>query len=594
MVLVYDTESYPNDWFFCAVDTETPDVHVFHNEPKRFADWFEETKKREIFAAFNHNGYDRHILNAMLMGKHPQEIKYLSDELIFENKYPYGIKKANYIGYDIMPEGTERESLKAFEAFAGHRIKETSVDFDKQESLTQEEIDEIIEYCINDAREASYFLEDNKVELKSKILLCQTFDVNLKNISRTKAGLTEVILGAKKKKLPLEQVPYVLDYKALGVPQHVLNYYNSMKFMDNTFGFYLKDASGIEVEHSLGAGGLHGARKFYYSNKPHVHKDITSFYPNIMRKHGLLSRAIAEKEIFSKIVDMRVNAKKTGNKALASALKVPINAVYGISGAEFSAAYDRTMSYGVTVNGQLMMITLMIMIAKYAEIINSNTDGLILYEHDSEMVDVKFGEWCDLTGMEFETHEVSRIIQKDVNNYYIEIEGDTEEKGSFFRQPTKWRCNLAQRGIANEALINHFKGIPIEKTIKECNELRKFQSIVKLSDKYNSIKFVKDRKEYDVTQKVNRVFAVKNGGQILKGKDGKYEKVGSVPDSCVIVNDDVSSWTPKKLYEETGLELDYKYYKDFAEHRLYEVIHGDLPDKVKKRMRVNNTLDSFF
>lgn len=589
MVLVFDTESYMHDWFFCGVDTETNEEFVFHNEPSKFAKWFDTIRVKEILAAFNLNGYDKHIVNAIYNQKSPIEIKMMSDELIFNKKYPYQ-KKVNYVGYDIMPEGTDRVSLKSLEAFAGHNIKETSIPFDYPDRLNKEQCDLTIEYCLNDAKEASYYMLDNIAELKGKIQICKMYDLPLTNISRTKAALGEIVLGAKKGNYPLEKPPYVMDYNL--VPKNVMGYYNNMGYTNRSFVFPLKDCSGFVVEHSLGGGGIHGVRKSYFSNKLHKHLDVKSFYPQLMTKYKTLSRAFENGYRLQEMLDKRLSTK---DKGINYALKILINSVYGISGAEFSDACDKTMAYATTINGQLMLITLMIMIADYAEIVNSNTDGLIVYEHDAETVEMKVGEWQDLTKMPLEIHNVTQIVQKDVNNYYIKIEGEDEPdvRGSYFRQPSKWRCNLGQRGIANVALVKHFQNIPIKKTIMECTELRQFQSIVKLSDNYDSIKYFKDRKSEDVTQAVNRVFAVKNGGEIKKGKNGVYDKVGSVPSSCVIVNEDITSWTPKTLFEKTGMELDYNYYIDFTQKRIFDVMYQDMSDKNKTRMRVNKSILDF-
>ena len=593
MVIFFDIESFYRFWCFCGYDTITQEEFVFHNNPSSFAKWFDEKRTAEIFAAHNLNGYDKHIVNAIYYDKSPQEINQISHDIVNNHIYPFQ-KRVSFIGFDTMPEGkTNRVSLKQLEAYAGHSIIESAIPFDCTDVFTKDMIDETLYYCMNDVKEGAKYLESKDDELRGKINVCKQFNLSLTNISKTKGQLAELVLGMKQGNFPLEKIPYVLDYNL--IPKDVFTYYDSLNFMKYQFDFKTIDASGMAVIHTLGAGGTHGARKSYYSNDLHWHADAESFYPNTMRKYNLLSRACTKPELLSFLIDMRIKAKREGKKELSYALKILINAIYGISGAEFSPAYDKTMSYAVTINGQLMLMTLMLMIKEYCWIINSNTDGLIIKVIDEDKVLSKFQEWMDWCGMKLDTHDVTRIVQKDVNNYYIEVEGDDEPttKGSFFKQPRHYDCDLVSCGIANVALVNYFNNIPIDKTLNDETELRKFQSIVKLTDSYDGVRYIENRKETDIKQKINRVFAVKNGGFIGKVRNGKVNRFGSVPDSCIIVNDDITDWTPKTLFEKTGKELDYAYYKEFSEKRLYQLLYGDTPPKTQNRMRLNKKLSDY-
>ena len=106
--------------------------------------------------------------------------------------------------------------------------------------------------------------------------------------------------------------------------------------------------------------------------------------------------------------------------------------------------------------------------------------------------------------------------------------------------------------------------IPIEQTIMQCNELKQFQKIVKVSSKY----------EYgwhngkQLPEKTFRVFASTNENDSVIGKvklkeHGKLvvEKFANTPQHCFICNDDVNG---KKVPD----NLDRNYYIDMAKKRL--------------------------
>ncbi|MBQ9737959.1 MAG: hypothetical protein IJV75_00380, partial [Alphaproteobacteria bacterium] len=119
-----------------------------------------------------------------------------------------------------------------------------------------------------------------------------------------------------------------------------------------------------------------------------------------------------------------------------------------------------------------------------------------------------------------------------------------------------------------EAVINYFvKGVPVEETILNCNELIKFQKIVKVSSGYeyalHGIKKLNDR--------TLRVFASKDlldGGVYKVKKGGNPEKFADTSTNCFIINDDVKNMgVPEKL--------DRDFYLNMAKRRISQFM-GDL------------------
>lgn len=113
-----------------------------------------------------------------------------------------------------------------------------------------------------------------------------------------------------------------------------------------------------------------------------------------------------------------------------------------------------------------------------------------------------------------------------------------------------------------ECLAN---GIPVEQTIRECDNILDFQLISKASHKYSRAwQRMMDGTEVE-TQKVNRVYASKDWslGTLYKqhGESGVVSKVAGLPDFCIIDND--NHLTIDAVDKEWYIRLARKYVADF-------------------------------
>lgn len=165
------------------------------------------------------------------------------------------------------------------------------------------------------------------------------------------------------------------------------------------------------------------------------------------------------------------------------------------------------------------------------------------------------------------------IYQKDVNNYII-IDKDQKykSKGAYVKKLNNLDYDLP---IVNKALIEYFtKGIPVEKTINDCNQLREFQKIVKVSNKYMYALYGEER----LPEKVLRVFASKdkNAKGVFKVKtEERIEKIGNTPPRCFINNDNVIDLKVPDY-------LDKEYYIEIAKKRINDYLGISNRKKTKK------------
>ena len=67
------------------------------------------------------------------------------------------------------------------------------------------------------------------------------------------------------------------------------------------------------------------------------------------------------------------------NKTAAEALKIVINSIYGKLGSELFFLYDRFAQMQVTINGQLMTMTLVETLElEGIHVVSANTDGIVI------------------------------------------------------------------------------------------------------------------------------------------------------------------------------------------------------------------------
>jgi DNA polymerase len=289
-----------------------------------------------------------------------------------------------------------------------------------------------------------------------------------------------------------------------------------------------------------------------------------------MIRYDLLSRNVEDKDIYKGIYDTRVKLKAEGKKAEQAPYKIILNSTYGICKDKYNPMYDPRQASNVCINGQLLLLDLLEHLEGHMELIQSNTDGLIIQIPDTDeafdMVDDICYEWEYRTGMSLGFDVITEIWQKDVNNYIFRFENrKLERKGSYVKELSELDYDLA---IVNKAIVDYITaGVPIEDTINNCTVYKDFQKVVKVSGKY--VCGFKDGKP--LKDKTFRVFASKSNkdGQIgkMKNKNGKMvvEKFANTPEHCFIDNEDINDKPiPEKLDRIYYIKLAYKRLKSFG------------------------------
>lgn len=264
-----------------------------------------------------------------------------------------------------------------------------------------------------------------------------------------------------------------------------------------------KDAFSREIEfygtkYTLATGGIHSQDppricrsddKFVY-----LHHDYTSYYPSIMISYNIAPKHL-DRATFVKMVDYlkqtRVKCKHTPdseghvmegvpNKIGAEALKIVINSIYGKLGSELFFLYDRFAQMQVTINGQLMTMTLIEELELNGiHVISANTDGIVIklprdkFDVYKEITD----RWNETNKMGADYEEYQMIVSRDVNNYFdIQTDGTVEYKGAL--DPKQYLKELKKGYDAPVVAIAVFEylvnNIPVMTTLRNHKDILDF------------------------------------------------------------------------------------------------------------------------
>lgn len=609
MLVFYDFEVFKYDWMVVLIEPFKKKTTAIVNDPDQLKRFYERHKS-DIWVGFNSRHYDQFILKSIVAGFNPKKI---NDWIIVQKQSGYTfsslLNKIPLINYDVIPNPPI--SLKALEGMMGNNIKESDVDFNIDRKLTPAEIEKTIRYCTHDVEQTIEVFLERKNDFDSHMSLVTTFDLPLYDLGRTQAQLSAKILDCQKKPhddefeymdalvdtLHIKKYKFVVDwfrnapedctkemkqkyshaereYKWAVTSSQKAKYREQMKKYnwkdpEAWRKYFYKRSLTVEicgVPHHFGWGGLHGAPETPVHRKGLLlHVDVNSFYPSIMIEYGLLTRNSRSPEKYKDIYDYRLKLKAEKKKKEQAPYKIVLNATFGICKDKFSQAYDPRNANAICVNGQLLLLDLLEHLEGHCELIQSNTDGLIIQipdtDEDFDTIDDICYEWESRTRMGLGLDVLREIYQKDVNNYvWIDEEGEVERKGAYVKELTKLDNDLP---IINKALVDFMvHGTPVEQTIGKATDLIDFQKIVKLSGKYEHVEH--NGKPY--SYKCYRVFASKrdNDGKILKCRSGSNPaKFGITPDHCFIENDDI---TKAKVTE----HLDREWYINLAKDRLYQ------------------------
>lgn len=563
-MLFYDFEVFIYDWLVVINDASNRKEKVIVNDPDALQKFYEE-HCNDVWTGYNSRHYDQYILKGILCGFDPKKI---NDYIILKGnpgwKFSSMFKQIPLLNYDVML-GTDR-GLKSFEGFMGNNIKETSVPFDIDRKLTPEEIEQTIFYCRHDVQQTIEVFIRRVQEFYTMLYFIKHFHLPISSLSKTKAQLAAEILGGNRKGQNFDdefQFP-ILDCISLNKYKHIADWYRNPDNHDYTKS--QDDVMVAGVPHTFSWGGGHGAIPKYHAKGDFLIVDVTAYYPSLQKQYHFGYRVMDNPENFEFIHDSNIAFKRKGDKKARLPFKIMDNAISGQMKQKQSALYDPMSNNSICINGQLLLLDLIEHLEPFCELVQNNTDGIIIrlkdYDRDFDIIDDVVAEWEHRTGMkmDFDTF-FGEIFQKDVNNYLIvdRETGAMKTKGGYIKQLSDLDYDLP---ILNKAVVNYMvHGILPEQTIQQCDDLKEFQLVSKISNKFSHIL----HGDKPIKEKCIRVFASKNpndaGVKKVSIRTGRPAKLTNSPEHCFIWNDEVNG-------VKVPAKLDKQWYINFANKRL--------------------------
>lgn len=562
-MIVVDFECYKYDWLVCFLDTNTRKMHFIVNDVEKFKKMYD-YYKNDIWITYNGRGYDQYIAKGILAGFNPYDI---SQWIIVQDRKGFEFSRLlNQFPILVYDCSVGFRSLKELQAFSGHSIVETSVPFDIDRKLTPSEIEETISYCKNDVWETFEVFVETKSEFESHVGLIKEFNLDPTCISKTKAQISAIILGANKVKRNDEFDIRFPDTLELGKYKWVADWYKEWAEKSQDYENMKLETEINGVPHTYGIGGLHGSQDKYFGEGIYIMADVASYYPAMMIEYNFVSRNVLSPAKYKQLRDDRI-VMKANHDPREYPRKIVLNGTFGASKDRYNNLYDPLQANNICIAGQLLLTDLLDKLDGKCELIQSNTDGILVkvnnYDEKDEVISI-CQKWSARTRMDLEFDEYCKVIQSNVNNYIIiDAKGNVKRKGAVVKKLSPLDNDLP---IVNKAVVDYFiHNVPVANTIMSSTKLIDFQKITKISGKYE----YGSHNGVILHEKVHRCFASldpKDGTLYKKHKlKTTLDKTASTPEHCFIDNDNI-------LDKEVPLKLNREWYIELALDRIANFI----------------------
>jgi hypothetical protein len=309
---------------------------------------------------------------------------------------------------------------------------------------TQEQLDTIIQYCINDVKSTAKIYELSKSQIALRKALTKEYDIDMFSASEPriskllflhfltkKTGMSKWELNQLRTRREIIDIgSIILPYIKFKHPEFksVLDKFKSIVLdTKNTKGGFKYSITHKVVKTDFGLGGIHGATSpGVYEAKDGMiimTSDVTSFYPNLAIMNQWAPAHLPKEEFCEQYQWFFEERKKIPKKDPRNYVyKIILNSTYGLSNDENSFLYDPEFTMRITVNGQLCLTMLYEMLS--TEIPGSiplmqNTDGLemMIPAHYKDKYMEICSRWEKMTRLNLEHDQYNKLILADVNNY---------------------------------------------------------------------------------------------------------------------------------------------------------------------------------
>ena len=334
--------------------------------------------KRKL-VGFNCRRYDNHILYGRLIGYSNEQLYELSQKIVGGDKNCFFGEAYNVSYTDIYDFSSKKQSLKKFEIELGIHHKELGIPWDQP--VPEDRWEEVADYCVNDVIATEQVFEARQSDFLAREILA---DLAGMTVNDTTNSLTaRIIFGNEKKPQSAFNYRNLGDLSALpeGMITETADGYSSYEAFTSEgkpiFPGYKYD-KGVSTYRGeeVGEGGYVYAEPGIWFDVALL--DIASMHPSSIIAENLFGKytenfaALKEARVLVKHGEFEKAGKMFGGKLakfltdeerasnLAGALKIAINAVYGLTSASFDNPFhdSRNVDNIVAKRGALFMINL--------------------------------------------------------------------------------------------------------------------------------------------------------------------------------------------------------------------------------------------
>ena len=422
-LVFFDVEVFPNLFLVnFKVAGEHPVIRLINPKPTDIEDLF-----RYKLVGFNNRRYDNHILYGCFLGYSNKDLYNLSQRIINGERDAF-FGEAYKLSYtDVYDFSSKKQSLKKFEIELGIHHLELGLPWDQP--VPEERWVEVAEYCDNDVLATEAVFNARKQDFIAREILADLSGLTVNDTTQQHAA--RIIFGND----PNPQSKFVYTDLSELFPGY--------KFENGKSEYRGEDPS---------EGGFVYSEPGMYSNVALL--DIASMHPTSIELLDLFgpytknfsdikSARLAIKhhafDAVSTMLDGKLVKYLTGNDddadALAYALKIVINIVYGLTSAKFPNKFKdpRNVDNIVAKRGSLFMIDLKHAVQEKGwTVVHIKTDSIKIADATPEMIEfvMEFGQKYGYTFEHEATYSKLCLVNKST---YIAKYSDGEHK---FRLPT--------------------------------------------------------------------------------------------------------------------------------------------------------------
>ena len=461
-LVFYDVEVFPNlflvNWKFAGSKTV---VRMINPTPQEI-----EGLMKFRLVGFNCRRYDNHILYARLMGYTNEQLYNLSQKIISSEKKTKSnncfFGEAYNVSYtDVYDFCSKKQSLKKWEIELGIHHQELGLPWDQPvpESMWQK----VAEYCDNDVIATEAVFNARKADFIAREILADVAGMTVNDTTNTLTA--RIIFGSNKRPQDafryrdmgdvsqIDELPFTM-----GEPEYDQYTAFDKKGRPIFPGYKFENGKSTYRGEEVGEGGYVYAEPGMYGNIALL--DIASMHPSSIIAEELFGPEYTKR--FQEIRDARVAIKhkefdkarkmlngalakyltdESAADALAQALKIAINSVYGLTSAGFENPFrdNRNKDNIVAKRGALFMVNLKREVQKRGfTVAHIKTDSIKIPDATPEIIQFVM-EYGKMYGYIFE-HEATYDRMCLVNNaVYIAKYKDGKHAGEWTATGTQFQ-----------------------------------------------------------------------------------------------------------------------------------------------------------